>query len=212
MMYTPPVSAQRVRNHLAFIRVDRLLYGRNNQPLPKPLPKGVKLVISLYRGADLEARRQREGPNFYGNEMFDTRTGARGVLRIMDFDDARDVLGSRCRVRVEPGAQFGAGQMPGETVLHEPTVTLPSLYSAGHNIEEPPVTIQNDLPAFTTFLSPPGLPIRATNDASYPSPSTVASELQDLTIPQSIQYIPDNDLDIFFSGLFEDSGVQDPFF
>jgi hypothetical protein len=146
--------------------------------------------------------------------MFDTRTGARGVLRIMDFDDARDVLGSRCRVRVEPGAQFGAGQMPLETVPHESTVSLPSLYNAGQNIEEPPVTsIQNDLPAFTTFLSPPGLPIPAMDDASYPSSSTsVASELQDPTIPHSIQYIPDNDLDTFFSGLFEDSRVQDPFF
>ncbi|KAJ7172067.1 hypothetical protein C8R46DRAFT_137704 [Mycena filopes] len=73
-----------VIDHKGFVRLDNLVCGPKNEPLPKILPgQNPMLLMSLYRGSELAARRKREGPSFYGNELYNPYTRERAVLRIV---------------------------------------------------------------------------------------------------------------------------------
>ncbi|KAJ6490636.1 hypothetical protein C8R47DRAFT_454101 [Mycena vitilis] len=60
-----------------------LVYGENNLQLPR-LPRGSYIAFEVYREPELAERRQREGANFYGNELLRS-SGERFVVRIFGW-------------------------------------------------------------------------------------------------------------------------------
>ncbi|KAJ7685572.1 hypothetical protein DFH06DRAFT_46722 [Mycena polygramma] len=67
------------------VPLEGLVYGENNLPLPR-LPQGSRVAFEVYRGHDLAERRQREGENFYGNELLRS-SGERFVVRIFGWQE-----------------------------------------------------------------------------------------------------------------------------
>ncbi|KAJ6531252.1 hypothetical protein B0H19DRAFT_1384461 [Mycena capillaripes] len=172
--YAPPADVQPSNNHLAFIRIDRLLYGKNNLPLPKPLPKGDKLIVSLFRGVALDERRRREGNEFYGNELYDPRTDARVVLRILRIMQSEEV--QPARVRAETGLPLGPSFTPLQPLPYEPR---------GRYADSIPPTHSRP-----RWITSPAAPSPTVDGFHPPASAPIAFELQDPTVLQSIQRAP----------------------
>ncbi|KAF7337942.1 hypothetical protein MVEN_02017600 [Mycena venus] len=168
-------------DHLSLVRIEALLCG----PHYRPFPRDTKTVISLYRGPALEARRQREGDSFYGNEFIHPQTGEPFVLRV---DSLQDILYDLHQRTVEAGMQWtvGQGHMPPEAGPHIPSIQpSPSYYAALHFSEpQVPGLMPDNPPIFPSRPSLHGMHVPASHSHGSP-PISDEPESQG---PSSIQH------------------------
>ncbi|KAJ7137768.1 hypothetical protein C8R44DRAFT_868144 [Mycena epipterygia] len=208
-VYIPPPGARPVWGGMGFICMDHLLFGKDNKPLPSPLPAGCKLFVRIFSGDALEEARKAEGTSFFGNELYAPRTGERHVLRIMDLPSAADFL----RRAHELGASARrAVAMPAVP----PTQTVPAV----------PAPLHESVPAWTApVASSPGqeLQIMPVDELDLPdmhvdsqtlteSSTSVAltSEVRDQTVQPPIPS-PEGSNRPMFEDFAEDFKDNDPF-
>ncbi|KAJ7681784.1 hypothetical protein B0H17DRAFT_1075695 [Mycena rosella] len=97
------------------VRIDNLRFGKHNKELPRPLPANFKVIVRIISGRGLAILRAREGVNFYGNELYNPRTGEVVVLRIMTFaelDEMRAALSAAQATPKNPAVSRSASTTP----------------------------------------------------------------------------------------------------
>ncbi|KAJ7681791.1 hypothetical protein B0H17DRAFT_55877 [Mycena rosella] len=84
------------------VRIDNLRFGKHNKELPRPLPANFKVIVRIISGRGLAILRAREGVNFYGNELYNPRTGEMVVLRIMTFAELEEMRAALSAAQATP--------------------------------------------------------------------------------------------------------------
>ncbi|KAK7038116.1 hypothetical protein R3P38DRAFT_537688 [Favolaschia claudopus] len=138
----------------------KLVFGKRNHDLALLDPaKKKKLLVNIYRGNQLEARRKREGAAFYGNEFLDPRAQhAPWVLRI--FDNREEYYESNPHLRPPPQEEEAASMdvaTPRQQFVALPEVIDSSLQDAGSQPSEQSSDIV-DMDVATPRQQPVSLP------------------------------------------------------
>jgi hypothetical protein len=113
----------------------------------------------LLRGPDLEALRLSEGSSFYGNELHNTQTGERYVLRITDPADIQPTVGQP--PQLAPHIHAGVSRAPSHRTAHS-QVAAP---------------VPHNPSGFGSLPSPHGMQI-PTIRVEAPSPTASVSQFQ----------------------------------
>ncbi|KAJ7461527.1 hypothetical protein FB451DRAFT_1404763 [Mycena latifolia] len=132
----PPAGAPPTEVTMGQIRIEHLVFGKDNRPLrdpQNPLPKNAQLVVKVLSGPLLARLRKLEGNSFYGNELTDPRTGAPFVLRIMSRGEVHALL-QRFRELKAMGMD-----VPLQVPPQNPAVSRPPVHNMRQNLERVPI-------------------------------------------------------------------------